>query len=438
MSLSKKYQAQMAEHAAKVQAIVQLATEQNRDVSADEQTEIDNCHKSIADLEPKAKQMAEVEAKAASILSMSGHSPSFEIGNNKHNKRELARAGQKPKYFDTREDAFLTGQFCLAVLFGNEKAKQWCSQNDVPLIQNAHSTQTNTAGGYLVPEVMETAIINLKEVRGVARRNAFVYPMSGGSVTIPRRNSGFTVYYPGEGSEGTESDLSFSQVRLEARKAMVLTALTNELAEDEVVGLAEIVVSEMAYSFANAEDEGVFLGDGTQTYGGIVGLKNSLNAGSIVTAAAGDDTFAELLVDFFEEAVGKLPEYPGIMPKWYVSKTMFVTAMGRLQGSGGGNDKQSIAAAFPREFMGYPVEYTQVLPKVTTTLASTIVGFFGDLSMCGTMGSRRGITIATDSSLYFKSDMLAIRGTQRWDWNGHEKGTATEAGPMIALKMGTA
>ena len=436
MSLFKKYQAQMAEQAAKAQAIISLATEQNREISTEEQSEIDACHKAINDLEPKAKQMAEVEAKASSILASTGYKPSLEID---AGTKISFKASSRSKHYKDPAEAYAMGKFVHALLGNTEasqKSRQWCRDNGI--ILNVHSEGVNTAGGYLVPEIMESSIINLKENYGVARRNAFVYPMSSDAVSVPRRQSGFTVYYVGENATGTESDLGFSQVRLDAKKAMIITRLSSELNEDSVVALADLVTQEMAYAFAVSEDQAVFLGDGTSTYGGIVGLRNSLLAGSTVTAAAGDNTFAELEWAFFEEAVGKCAQFPGIQPKWYVHSAFFYTAMARLANAAGGNTKGDIANGYAMQFMGYPVEFTQALPSSTGDLASTIVGFFGDLSMAGTLGSRRGVTVAADASRYFELDQLAIRGTQRWDWNGHETGTASVAGPMIALKMGTA
>ena len=49
------------------------------------------------------------------------------------------------------------------------------------------------------------------------------------------------------------------------------------------------------------------------------------------------------------------------------------------------------------------------------------------------MGTRRGVSIQVDSSRYFEYDQLAIRGTERFDINYHERGTSTVAGPVIML-----
>ena len=434
MSLSKKIQAKMAEEVAKAQALQTIAVDESRELSDEEKASIDAFLAQVDKLAIDFERAQKVEAKAAEIMSGAGFNFKPEISVPK--KNFAVPKSQKAKHFDSSEDAYAAGQWAAAALFGNKKSNEWCRENGIILA--AASEGVNTAGGYLVPDVLENSIINLKESRGVARQNAYVYPMSSNATSIPRRNSGFTVYYPGEGVAITTSDMAFSQVKLSARKAGILTAMSNEVNEDSIISLADLFVAEMAYSFANAEDEAVFNGDGTATYGGIVGLKNSLLAGSIVTAAAGDNTFAELELAFFEEAVGDCADFPGIMPKWYVSKTMFFTAMARLANAAGGNTKGDIANGFEQQFMGFPVVFTNVMPKVTTDLASTIVGFFGDLAMCGTLGSRRGVTVATSSEKYFAEDQLAIRATQRWDWNGHETGTASVAGPMIALKMGTA
>ena len=168
-------------------------------------------------------------------------------------------------------------------------------------------------------------------------------------------------------------------------------------------------------------------------------MRSALLAGSTVTATAGDDTFEELDYAFFQNAVGKLPRFPGIQPKWYVHNALYWNGMVRLANAAGGNNIASVQAGpTGLSFMGYPVVLVNALPSALTTLASTVVGFFGDLAMTATMGSKAGISIVTDSSRYFEYDQIAVRCTQRYDIVVHEVGTASAAGPMIALKMGTA
>jgi len=434
VSYFNKLKAQHDEAVARASAIVAVATEENREVTEDEQKQVDEALKTAEQLEPKMEQARKIEMKASQLLQdrqQTGNSIQVPGKN-----FAIPKAHGTLKAFKDAQSAYDTGHFLLATIGGNEKSKQYC--RDKGMILNVHSEGVNSAGGYLVPEIMESAIIDLKEKYGVARRNAYVYPMTSDATTIPRRNSGLTVYYPGENGEGTDSDMSWSQVRLEAKKAMILTRVSNELNEDAIVSLADIITNEMALAFAYNEDYGVFRANGESSYGGAVGLANSLLAGSVVTATAGDNTFAELDWAFFEEAMAKLPQFDGMQVAWYVNSAFFYAAMARLANAAGGNTKADVASGYDMMFMGKPVVFTQVLPSALTNLAETVVGFLGDLRMAGTFGSRRGITMSSDSSLYFRYDQIALKGTQRWCWNGHETGTASVAGPMIALKMGTA
>jgi len=50
------------------------------------------------------------------------------------------------------------------------------------------------------------------------------------------------------------------------------------------------------------------------------------------------------------------------------------------------------------------------------------------------LGMRRGLSIAVDGSRYFELDQIAHRSTMRWDYNCHERGDATNAGPVIRLE----
>jgi HK97 family phage major capsid protein len=74
------------------------------------------------------------------------------------------------------------------------------------------------------------------------------------------------------------------------------------------------------------------------------------------------------------------------------------------------------------------------LPKAAAS--AEYIAYFGDLAMTATMGSRRGVEIRSDASLGFASDSIYIRCTERFDIVVHETGDATNAGPMVALKLG--
>ena len=426
------------------EAILAIAEKENRDLTADEQNELDGIYGTdksdgkLAALKAEEARMErinaerrEIAARRAAEKNLFKDSAELPAQDRKIVVPAVAKRHGRLKAFETIEDAYVSGQFLAANIFGNQASQRWLDDHG---IKAAHSTGDNSKGGYAVPEPMEQSIIRLVEERGVFRQNAFVYPMSSGSVMIPRRSGGFTSYFVGENKTITTSDLTLNQVKLEAKKLAVLTQISSELSEDAIVALAELVTQEIAYAFADKEDQCGFNGDGTSTYGGIVGLNSALQAGSIQDAIAGNDSALELDLADFEATIGKLPRFPGIQPKWYVHSAVYWASMARLLDAAGGNTVQTLAGGPSLQFLGYPVELVNVMPSTTGTLASTIVAYFGDLPMACTMGNRRGVTVRTDESKYFAEDAIAIRATERFDINIHERGDASNAGPIVALK----
>jgi HK97 family phage major capsid protein len=426
------------------EAILAIAEKENRDLSADEQSQLDAIYGTdkadgkLAALKAEESRMQRIDAERKEIAARRAvEQKRFQTGEDiEAGKRKIlvpasAKRHGHLKAYASAEDAYVSGQFIAATMFGNQASQRWLDDHG---IQAAHSTSDNSKGGYAVPEPMEQSIIRIVEERGVFRRNAFVYPMTSGSVIVPRRSGGFTSYYVGENSAITPSDLTLNQVKLEAKKLGVLTQISSELSEDAIVALADLVTQEIAYAFANAEDEAGFNGDGTSTYGGILGLKGALQAGSIQDAIGGNVSALTLDLADFEATVGKLPMFPGIQPKWYVHSAVYWASMARLMDAVGGNTNATLAAGPEKQVLGYPVEFAQVLPGTTGSSVSTILCYFGDLAMASTMGVRRGVTVRTDESVYFTSDAIAIRATERYDVQVHERGDASNAGAIVALK----
>ena len=68
----------------------------------------------------------------------------------------------------------------------------------------------------------------------------------------------------------------------------MLTKYSNELNEDAVLNIGDDLAGEIAYAFALKEDQCGFLGDGTSTYGGIVGVTTALrNVDATIANIAG-------------------------------------------------------------------------------------------------------------------------------------------------------
>lgn len=447
MKTVKELQEAIQDQHDRVAAILNVAKTEGRDLNADEEKEVDELQGKgdqvgkIGELEAKLERLQKIESAQKAIArsrftAAAGDEPVVDGELNisavkvpAKAKTAAVRAYTGP---NADKEAYIAGQWFLA-LNGNENANAWLKSHGV---QNAMSTSDNTKGGYLVPEVLESAIIRNVEEFGVARREARVYPMGPGVTLIPRRSSGFTGYFAGENSSVTASDLAFDQVRLEARKLMVFSSWSSELPEDSVVALGDLLTAEVAQCFAVKEDQCLFLGDGTSTYGGIVGLANALAAGAVATTASNVDTPAEITIASFEEAMGKLLMIPGLQPKWYCHSSIYYNVMQRLGYAAAGNSAANFNAAFAPTFLGYPVVFCQAMDSgaPTTDLSGKFICYFGDMSRSVTMGQKRGISIAVDNSYGFNTDSVYFRATERFDINCHERGTATAGGTIIGVK----
>jgi HK97 family phage major capsid protein len=447
MKSSKDIQAEIDEKAATFIAITNVCEKDGREMTAEERKEYDAFFgtKDIEGEYPKlkaAKEHAEQREKEIAEVKMQRNAH-FAPAMTKHlaenvpgfEERKIpaqARRHGRLKAFESEFDAYASGRFLQASLLGNKDAEEWCQSNG---IMAAMSTSDNAAGGFLVPDAFEASIIRLVEEFGVFQRYASVMPMTSDVTNVPRREGGLTVYYPGEGGDITASDATTGNVKLVANKRATLTALSSELSEDSAISIADFLAAEIATAFAKKQDQDGFLGDGTSTYGGVTGLANALAAGSTVDAASGNVSFATFDLADFENVVAKLPVYAdNNNTAWFIHKTGYAKSMLRLLDAAGGNTNVTLSEgvrSMPM-FLGYPVVFTQAMPAADAV--STFQAYLGDLSMAAHLGVRRGVTVASDSSVYFASDQIGVRATERCAINVHERGDASKPGAIIGLK----
>jgi HK97 family phage major capsid protein len=420
---------------ARVEAIMAIAKEEDRELLADEIEEIDSIVGTdskpgkIAEL-VEAKQRADkivahVIAKGKEVIAEeeSAARPAIKIP-------ARAKAAGRLQAFKKEEDAYASGQWIMANLFGSRKAKNWCREHG---IRATMTTNENVTGGFLVPDALESTIIELREQYGVARRECQQVTMGDAKMIMPRLSGEATAYYVGEGATITASDINVNTVQLDAKKLAAVVAVSSELNEDSVISIGEMVARSVAQSFAIKEDEALFLGDGTSTYGGIVGLAQSLGSASVVTATS-NQTFSALTLANFESVVGKRKLWGS--PKWYVSQAGWAASMQRLANAQGGSTSAELLGGVMPMFLGYPVVVSQVLNSALTGTTTQRALYFGDLSNGVFFGSRRGISLAVDNSLGFLTDTINIRATERFDIVVHDRGDSSISGGIVALTFG--
>lgn len=332
------------------------------------------------------------------------------------------------------------------------------SSMDELATQKAAAENVNFDSGYLVPEEIGSDIVDLREQYGVFRQYAKIVPMTSDTRTDPRRKDGVAVSFVGEGSAGTQADKTWNQVRLTAKKLMALTKYSTEISEDAMINIGDDLAEEFAYAFALKEDQCGFNGDATSTYGGIRGVTTRLKgvsatianiAGLTVATGTGyGSSYGATVLGDFNKVVGTLPEYAEQRdPRcaWFVSKFYWGSVMQKLATAAGGNKVSDIVnGARMKEFLGYPVVISQVMPK--TPAVNQVVALLGSMRLSTNFGTRReiGISVSNSALNAFEQDQLVMRGTERFDINVHDVGDDTStagdsaqagpvAGPIVGL-----
>ena len=394
----------------------------------------------IADLQTQLARVEEAEKVAASLatpvpgqdrMTPSAPASAHKLYGTLKNFHDREIAGQTVRAVD---QAYTAGQWFKATIFNNAEAIEWCKSRGVP-IAKAQGEGVDQAGGFLVPEELLATIIVLREQFGVFRKECMVIPMGSDTLNWPRRVGGLTAYFVGENQAATESQASWDSINLTAKKIAALTRMSNEIAEDAVVSIADWLVGEIAYAFAAKEDDCGFNGDGTSTYGGIRGVANIFadgnhTAGQYQTSSA---TLTALTAADFTGVMGVLPQYALPGAKWYMSQQMFYSAAGTVLAKAGGNTTATLVDPLQPRLLGFPVVIAQKLP-ITAPGSGKVQFLFGDLSKSSALGERRGVTIRRSDHRYFENDQIGLLGTERFDINNHDLGDTTSAGPLVAAK----
>lgn len=339
---------------------------------------------------------------------------------------------------DADVDAYRAGKWLMATIFDDATSRQYCRDNGVEM--RVQTESVNAAGGFVVPDVMERAIIDLREDYGLIRQSARVVPMASDHQIIPRRTDGVTAYFVGETTAITASDKSWNQVELTAKKLGALTRMSTDLNEDAIINIADDLAQEMAWAFAKKEDECGLDGDGTATYGGMFGIRTRFvdglhtfgrREGASPFTAWSHGTLTEEIIN----TMALLPTYALARAKWYIHPSGKVGLFDNIALAAGGNTAGDLASGAKPMFAGYPVVVTSAMPSAPTD--QTIAVLFGDLSMSTTFGDRRGITVKVSSDRYLEYDQIGIQATERFCVVNHDIGSTTVAGPVVALMGNT-
>jgi len=261
---------------------------------------------------------------------------------------------------------------------------------------------TASDGGYLVPDVTKSKILELLSTYGQARKLFTIMPMgSNPIINIPSVNTGATAYFVNEGAPPTSSKPTLSQLTLTAKKLLGVVAVSRELMEDAIVDVSDFVVQQLAKAIAQKEDSACF--SDTSPFTGI--FSTAVNASNFGFSYGLDSSISNLSYDVLLGAVYGLDQSLLMGAKWAMHRTVFAKIR-ELKDSNGRPLVYDANADNPATLFGFPVVLIERAPAVSGTLESRPYIIFGNFEN-SIFGVRSEVT-------YEVSKEATVDGTPLW------------------------
>jgi len=272
-------------------------------------------------------------------------------------------------------------------------------------------------GGFLVPQEFIPELYGVLAEQTVVRQRATIIPMSRRQVLIPvidqtGTTAGQAHWYGGmiakwteEATSKTQTDPTFRQATLTAHKLVLFTKASDELLEDEAVGLAAFLMGPMGFTGAiNWQEEFTFLqGTGVGQPQGVVGAGCTITVARAATNTVGFADLANMLEAFL--ATGGR----GI---WHMTQSL-MSEMIQLAGPTGNLSyiwAPNARDGIPGSVLGMPVTWTEKLP---------LKGTAGDVLLANwpfyLIGDRKRTTIESSNIPSFQEDVTSWRCVHRVD-----------------------
>jgi HK97 family phage major capsid protein len=318
------------------------------------------------------------------------------------------------------------GEYCLAI---REEARPTARRDRDQLLRklanvrefmNSFGSEDGGSGGFLIPEVMRSELLQLALERSAVRSRATVIPMSTLSVPVPTVDDtshvssvlgGIQFYWAEEASSLVESTATFGRVTLTAKKLAGFFKVPNELLND-APAFSAFFDTRVPEGLAWFEDNSFMNEDGVGAPLGFISCPASI-ACSAVSGQATKTILWENIVQMYSQL---LPTSHG-SAVWIASHDAFpqLATMALSVGTGGGpvwigGYAQPGSALPPLNILGAPVIFTEKVGPLGTTGDINLV----DLSYY-LIGDRQQVEVSASEHAFFQNDQTAYKLIERVD-----------------------
>jgi len=275
---------------------------------------------------------------------------------------------------------------------------------------------TPGSGGYLVPQLTASRILELVPTFGQARRFMTIFPMAGNELLIPKENALPSWNWVNENASITSSKPTVQTITLTPKKGAAIVVLSNELLKDANINIAGYVIGKIAQAKGTSEDAQMFAGTGSP-FTGIFNPSNTFgNAETTPTTSAGSLTYQNLL-----NTIAGIDQNFLTGAGWYFHRTILPVVAGLADD----NNRPLLEPAFgdlPMRLLGIPVRLIENAPSLSSVTGGKPFVILGNLEN-SYIGDVQGmeVTLLSEATIDGTSlgqfDLSAIRVISRVAFN---------------------
>ena len=261
----------------------------------------------------------------------------------------------------------------------------------------ALNENTNTQGGYLVPEIWAAKIYDIILAKSTAIQLCEQVTMTSDTLFFPKVTAASTAYFTAEAADITASQPTFGQLTINPQKVAALTQLSSEVMEDSNPSVMNVVTQRLAEDIALKIDYEIYNGD--TNVAGFNGMRDTTVYTDISTVAVG----GEIDTDDISDAIEKL-QSQNIEPTDLIIHPKILNKLRKLKTTTDGNEpllnmvtfgSAPLSNGLVGKIWGINVILTTQLPTDLTggTATTATEALLVARGKCGIFGNRRQLNL---------------------------------------------
>jgi HK97 family phage major capsid protein len=286
-----------------------------------------------------------------------------------------------------------------------DRGKDWTNDIRKTYGDNALNEGDPASGGYTVPVEYSAEIMGFARLVSFALNECQVWPMSSMTKKVPKENALVSVAWTAEEVDLTETEPTFDEMTLTAKKLGGVGLMSNELLQDSEVDIVSILTSQFGEAIGQELDNQVLNGTGSP----VSGLLTAACGLSVIMTPG--NAFSAITGNYLSDMIAKIP-INKIAGARFVIGRVGLSYLRVNQSSAGGYLWGAMADPDRNTLWGFPYIVTERVTNTTGTTTAFVL--FGNLKNFAIGNRLTNMTLDLDPYSYFKSYRTQYRIVSRF------------------------